>query len=105
MSKELLFVYGTLLDDDTRSQVVGRDVTGNPDLLPDHAARMIEVSDQSYPCAEASKGSMIQGMTLELSGEELQKVDDYETGTYERKRAELSSGTSAWVYALPTTNQ
>jgi gamma-glutamylcyclotransferase (GGCT)/AIG2-like uncharacterized protein YtfP len=100
MSNQLLFVYGTLLDDATREQVIGRKITGMPDVLPDYSEQTIEVGNQPYPCAEAAEGSTIQGLRFELSGEELEKVDAYETGSYERKQAVLASGDMAWVYTL-----
>lgn len=101
MSTQLLFVYGTLLDESTQAKVIGRSIGAVADVLPDFTKQTIEVHGQVYPCAVATKEHTIRGMTLEVSEDELQKIDEYETAAYERRQVVLASGKAAWVYTRP----
>ena len=48
--------------------------------------------------AEKNIECSIQGLLIELTPEELEKLDVYETDAYKRKEVELTDGKKAWVY-------
>lgn len=94
-----LFVYGTLLDDALRHWVFGHPVPGQPDALPGY--RKLEASvagryPEVRPCRE--KGGSVAGLCLEVTPEDLQRADAYETALYIREVLPLASGKTAWVY-------
>ena len=94
-----LFVYGTLTAGEARKDVLGRDVPGIPVTLDgDDGSKMVIIESESYPAAEKNIECSIQGLLIEITSEELQKLDVYETDAYKRKEVELTSGKKAWVY-------
>lgn len=43
-------------------------------------------------------GSLVKGFVIAVTGEELRRLDDYETAAYRRSEVTLESGRRAWVY-------
>ncbi|MDG1571189.1 gamma-glutamylcyclotransferase [Robiginitalea sp. M366] len=94
-----LFVYGTLLEADVCQWVFGRQPEGKPDVLPGHVKKERSVAGR-YPevCPTDQPGQGVSGRCLELSPEDLQRADAYETALYYRAERTLASGSRAWVY-------
>ena len=110
MNGELLFVYGTLRLPHVQEFVVGRRVSGRGAHLPGWRLQQLSIADPSVvgvsgeavhpiavPDPDAIEG--VAGSVLELSPEELARVDGYEVGDYERVRVRLNDGTRVWFYA------
>ena len=93
-----LFVYGTLTTDGTLKNVIGRDVPGMPVTLDGYVSKAITIENESYPAAEKNTECSIQGLLVEITPEELEKLDVYETDAYRRKEVELTNGIKAWIY-------
>lgn len=93
---ETLFVYGTLHDTNIQLMLIGRSLSSVPDVL------MGYVRDTDlfapYPVALPEAGAAINGWRLEVSADELIKLDDYEGENYIRVRVTLESGLESWVY-------
>ncbi len=98
MKHELLFVYGTLLNQRAQTEVIGRVVPGKPDTLHDYMVVLCDTSEGKYPVAIENSESYIPGQVIEVTLEELDQIDSYETGDYRRERLPLQSGLEAWVY-------
>ena len=94
-----LFVYGALTAGETRKDVLGRDVPGIPATLDGYdGSKTVTIEKESYPAAEKKKKHSIQGLLIEVTSEELEKLDVYETDAYKRKEVELTNGIKAWIY-------
>ena len=95
----LVFVYGTLTDIIIRKNVIGRDVPGEKATLDGYdASDRITIENESYPVAEINTQGSIIGVVIELTSEEISKLDEYETDSYRREEVELTNGKKAWIY-------
>ena len=95
----MLFVYGTLATGETLKNILSRDVPGIPATLDGYdGSKMVTIENESYPAAEKNIECSIQGLLIEVTSEELEKLDVYETDAYKRKEVELTDGKKAWVY-------
>jgi hypothetical protein len=106
---ELLFSYGTLQLEPIQLAVIGRTLTGQPDVLPGFEQTVVEIEDESVQSITGKsrhvivqftgrRSDTIPGTVLALTPDELQKTDEYETAEYLRVSVLLQSGTRAWVY-------
>jgi len=96
---ELLFVYGTLQQPEVQTRIIGRIVNGMPDVLEGFFKSQIAMSDGVFPLVIPRHGHEVQGMVLEVTSAELERMDLYETSAYRRIRVPLRSGLESWVYA------
>lgn len=95
---EMLFVYGTLRDKNIEKQAIGREINGNPDSLEGYEKKIIMIRNEPYPIIFPNKDSSVHGLVLEVTEDELKKIDEYESDIYIRKRVVLKSGSKAWAY-------
>lgn len=95
---EKLFVYGTLKDAEVQKQVFGRVAGGVRDALEGYKKSEIIIDGETYPVIAPDGGSVVEGMVIEISQEELKLTDEYETSAYKRIEVSLVSRTRAWVY-------
>ena len=94
-----LFVYGALTAGETRKDVIGRDIPGISATLDGYdGSNMVIIENESYPAAEKNIECSIQGLLIEVTPEELEKLDVWETDVYKRKEVELTNGIKAWIY-------
>ena len=94
-----LFVYGTLAIGETLKNILDRDVPGISATLDGYdGSKMVIIESESYPAAEKNIECSIQGLLIEVTSEELEKLDVYETDAYKRKEVELTNGKKAWIY-------
>lgn len=91
-SSHQVFVYGTLTSPLLRWVVKGRAGQGEPRRLPGYERQGLDIA--ANPDAE------LDGLLLQVSGAELQRLDRYERLglRYERQLMTLSDGSKAWVY-------
>ncbi len=96
---EHLFVYGTLQDPAVQQRVIGRIIAGKPDTLEGFFRSRIALGDGIFPIVIPRHGSSVDGLLLEVTPEELGRMDIYETRAYRRIWVTLKSGIETWVYA------
>ena len=96
---ELLFVYGTLQDPAVQQRLIGRTLTGTPDVLEGFFKSSMSMTEGIYPLVIPRHGHEVSGLVLEVTPEELLAMDVYETSAYRRVRVPLRSGRESWVYA------
>ena len=87
-----VFAYGTLRNPVVRRVVVGRWTHALSSSLPDHRRVALDVLPEP--------GARTDGLTFEVSAEELRRLDRYERVgiRYERIEKRLDDGQNAWVY-------
>ena len=87
-----VFVYGTLRYPSIRRLVLGR--AGDPAHAVLAGYRRVNLDLEPVP------GEQVEGVVLEVSAEELARLDRYERlgVRYARTRVTLADGTDAWVY-------
>jgi len=90
----LIFVYGTLQEPDVQRRVFGRVTKGTPDKLKGFRKANFE----QYPMAVPDEAGQIEGRVLEVTDEEIARMDFYEGDAYIRVSVTLESGREAWVY-------
>lgn len=96
--QHLVFAYGTLLLSGVQESVIGRRISGKPDRLAGHRKSTVRDGDTSYPNIVSAENEHVEGFILEVSQEELARMDMYEGSIYTRLKVTLVSGTEAWVY-------
>ncbi|RUR51621.1 gamma-glutamylcyclotransferase family protein [Vreelandella populi] len=95
-----VFVYGTLRYTAIRWVVMGG--SGNPQ------AATLEGYQRNGLDLSPLPGSRVEGLKLEVSADQLERLDRYERlgVRYERVKKKLVDGSSVWVYVrLPETSQ
>ena len=97
-AKELLFVYGTLLEPAVQKDVIGRLVPAEEDFISGYIKTTIELNCGNFPAIMKKNGGMVIGRILELTQEELRLCDLYEGYDYKRERIITQFGVEAWVY-------
>ncbi len=99
----LVFIYGTLQQEDVQISVLGQRLKTIPDRLDGYEKKEngVTINGNEYPIAVWSGQSSITGNTIEVTDEELQKLDEYETSAYDRIKVVLDSGRHAWLYCKP----
>ncbi len=97
----MLFIYGTLLDDDLRQEVLGRDVALIPAVLP--GFRRCAVAGRLFPALQMDADASVTGAVLQgLTSRDLQAIDFYlDTALFGRKPVQVlldGQGVSADVH-------
>jgi len=78
-----VFTYGSLMFDEVFAAVTGRLASNSPALL--EGWRRHALRDRTYPAAVPAPESSVQGMVwLDLSDEDLRKLDEFESTEYRR---------------------
>jgi gamma-glutamylcyclotransferase (GGCT)/AIG2-like uncharacterized protein YtfP len=91
-----IFTYGSLLDDNIRYRVLDKHVDGETDTLKDY-----KVSDHTllpYPTIVPFKDGTVYGKVFDVTSEDLQRLDRYETQYYTKINVLLDSGKESLVY-------
>jgi len=96
---EKLFIYGTLREPEIQKKAFGRIAGGVADLLKGYKNGETVIKGEKYPIIVPDKKSVVEGLLIEVSSEELGVLDKYEA-EYERVEVVLESGVRAWVYML-----
>ena len=99
MSLHRLFVYGTLLEGSIQELVIGRRITGEPAVLAGFRRTTTLQSGGAYPIlVEDADATPVEGQILEVTDEELARLDEYEGDAYRRLQVTVESGAECWVY-------
>ncbi len=98
---ERLFVYGTLREPHVQRLVIGRETPGTPDVLEGYRKDEIVFLSRSYPMIAPQAGASVEGLVIEVTADDLPRLDRYETTAYERIWVTLRSGIEAWTYCKP----
>ncbi len=110
---EYLFSYGTLQKGAVQLETFGRLLSGTPDILTGYELSTVMIEDEDviatsnqvyHPIIIFSNNSkdVIKGVVFEITQDELNHADEYETDSYKRVKVQLESGKSAWVYTANT---
>jgi hypothetical protein len=89
--------------------VVGRELTGTSDRLPEYSISLISIRDPAvvaasgrthYTIAERSGNRVdeVPGTIYKITPDELAAADRYEVAEYTRVQVALKSGFQAWAY-------
>ena len=101
----MVFVYGTLADSKIRKSILNRDVPAVPSALVGYdGSKIITIENESYFAAEKNPESTTKGFVIELTAEEVLKLDAYETDAYKKREVTLVDGTKALVYLNKNSN-
>lgn len=98
MTTETLFVYGSLRDAPVQMRLLGVTLEGTVAQVYGYH-RHTEFGE--YPVALSvpeNSVSVIEGMTLQVTPMQLQRLDDYEGVGYSRIKVTLADGQPAWMY-------
>jgi gamma-glutamylcyclotransferase (GGCT)/AIG2-like uncharacterized protein YtfP len=93
-----LFIYGTLINPKIQKNIIGHIIDGIPDILKGYEKSVIEIDNEKYPIIIPDKNKMVNGFIIEVSDDELRKIDKYEGVEYKRTEIISQNGISAWVY-------
>lgn len=80
----LVFVYGTLRQTETQLSVLNRKLDMSHDQLSNYKKSKVVINGRTYPIIVPSQESDIAGSIIEVTDEELVKLDEYETSAYQR---------------------
>ncbi|SRR3989344_3021907 len=101
MPLENLFVYGTLMEENERKRVLGRNnIELHADSLENYGVmeKAVKIEKEYYPTIFSTQNSFVEGFVLKVSSEEIRLLDEHETNAYKREKVFLKSGKEAWVY-------
>lgn len=92
-----IFVYGSLLSDKLRYNIIGREIEGKPDILEDYIIDTHSVLTQ-YPTVIKLKGGFVNGKVFKVTDSDIEKMDRYETHYYKKIEVTLKSGVMSLIY-------
>ncbi len=97
---ENLFVYGLLKKPEIQKKVIGRIAENSEDSIKGYKLSQINTEGEIFPILIKSNSprDFVIGEVLEVTQDELKKIDKFETDAYKRIQVFLSSGKDAWVY-------
>lgn len=94
----LVFAYGTLLIPAVQETVIGRRIAGKPDRLQGFRKTTLQDGSDSFPNMSPDPEGHVDGQIIEVSQDELNRIDMYEGDLYLRQKVTLESGTETWAY-------
>lgn len=106
---EKLFSYGTLQLPAVQWATFGRLLSGSAAILKAYRLSILPISNPGVIAASGmaehpvlvytgEQQDCVEGVVFELSPEELELSDSYESADYKRISVVLNSGVKAWVY-------
>jgi hypothetical protein len=106
---ENLFSYGTLQLEEVQLATFGRKLEGSADALRGYRLVMVTITDADFVATSGTadhrnlqhtgnSSDVVEGTVLKVTATELEQADAYEPAGYKRVRAQLRSGTEAWVF-------
>ena len=96
---EQVFVYETLLSNKLRKKLLKRDVETHVDRIVGFREVSIESDEGPNHTLLPDEVSTVVGKRFSVTMDELRVLDRYED-EYTRKKIQLASGHTAWVYFL-----
>jgi gamma-glutamylcyclotransferase (GGCT)/AIG2-like uncharacterized protein YtfP len=105
---ERLFSYGTLQQESVQLANFGRKLKGQADVVTGWRLAAVQITDPKVLTLSGlavhrimvpgDPADEVDGVVFEISPQELQAADSYETEDYKRVKVKLRSGTETWVY-------
>jgi gamma-glutamylcyclotransferase (GGCT)/AIG2-like uncharacterized protein YtfP len=92
-----IFVYGSLLDNKLRRNIIGRDIEGKSDILEDYIIDTHSVLN-AYPTIIKLEGGFVNGKVFKVTDSDIEKMDRYETHYYKKIEVTLKSKVMSLVY-------
>ncbi|MEL6151313.1 MAG: gamma-glutamylcyclotransferase family protein [Chloroflexota bacterium] len=99
-----LFIYGTLMLGDVQRRVIGRVVPMQTATLNGYRKDSVTLGIETYPRITVDADTFVEGAVIELTDDELVRVDHYEGSEYVRIVVTLTDDTAAWAYAEPPSD-
>jgi len=93
-----LFIYGTLVDSKIQKEVLNKTFKLTAQTLLGYKIIETKIDGVVYPAVVQDLNGKVEGFTIEVSNEDLQKIDLYETDKYKRIIVSLINGEASWVY-------
>lgn len=104
-----LFSYGTLRQREVQLAIFGRELDGQPDVLPGYAVSTLRITDPgviaisgstSHTMARATGNPLdeLPGTVFRITAAELTAADAYEVADVKRATVRLRSGIDAFIY-------
>lgn len=104
-----LFSYGTLQLKNVQLKNYGRELIGFKDIIKNYKIEQLKITDKDvlaksqqkfHPISITSNNKVdhIEGVTFEITAEELRQTDIYEVSDYKRVLETFQSGKKAWIY-------
>ena len=94
-----LFVYGTLQDESTQVDLLGRAVGGVTDRISGWKVLCdYEIEGELYPRLVPEKMGVVYGRIIDVTSEELAILDEYETDAYKKEEIKTDGGVWCQVY-------
>ncbi len=101
-----LFVYGTLLNREMQTRIIGREIKSQKKAtLNGHLRVKVRLDGTPYfsitsTSTKKNPDAFVRGRLLELTPEELERTDAYEAPYYKRIKVKLDTGREAWAYMI-----
>ena len=92
-----MFSYGTLMDDEIRTRILGKNINVKPDILEGYTITVHPVLI-SYPVVKPNKDDFVNGVVFDVTENDIKDLDMYETKYYKREEVVLKSGVKSMVY-------
>ena len=94
-----IFVYGTIIDPKIRDSILlNHDHKITKAILKGYEIGFIKIGNENFKTIIENKQSQIIGNIIEVSLNELEILDTYETSYYLRKQLKSKNGVKIWVY-------
>ena len=95
-----LFIYDNLQKPEIQKEVLGRELEMQEDSLNRYKKSSVNVEGEIFPRLEKTNNTydVVFGKVVEISEEDLKKLDEYEGEDYKRIEVVLVSGKDSWVY-------
>jgi gamma-glutamylcyclotransferase (GGCT)/AIG2-like uncharacterized protein YtfP len=94
-----LFVYGTLQNESTQIDLLGRAVGGVTDRISGWKVLCdYEIEGELYPRLVPEKRGVVYGRIIDVTAEELAILDEYETNAYKKELIKTDGGVWCTVY-------
>jgi gamma-glutamylcyclotransferase (GGCT)/AIG2-like uncharacterized protein YtfP len=92
-----MFVYGSLLDNERRLNVLGHSIEGKSDILEDYIVDTHSVLT-AYPTIIKLEGGFVNGKIFKVNNTDIENLDRYESHYYKKVEVTLKSGVMSLVY-------
>ncbi len=93
-----LFTYGSLMDNNRRFEVLGRNIEGKKDILDNWKLTKHSVFYDSYPAIIPQNGEFVKGIVFDVNNNDLIKLDRYETILYKKIKVLTKNNIECLVY-------
>ena len=96
---ENLFIYGTLKDKEIQKEIIGRAIEDMAeDVLGNHHLTEINIDGKKYLAITPDRNFLVAGSVVQVTDDELRRIDEYESSVYKREKVILISRKEAWAY-------